>query len=484
METRSFVTSTFRFPRILGALCASVLAIVLVASPALADVSFINSCRSSAGLGPVSDHGGLASVARSHAAAMAAEGRLYHSGNLASRVSSVVQGWQGVGENVGVGESLAAVNAMFMSSATHRANILGNFNLAGVGVVQGADGRYWVTQVFARAASSTTSATRAPSVAAPPVATAPRVAAPPVATAPRVAASSAPHTASPTAVPPRPTAPRVSRRAAHSTVPAVAPTAAPSTPPAVGGLASPRGYRVVAEDGGVFTFGDAVFAGSAADLRLDEPVIGGASTPSGQGYVLFGAKGGVFSFGDAGFHGSAADLALHAPVVAGAVTPSGGGYTLFSADGGALTYGDATFAGSLAGEHLNAGVVGGTRTPSGNGYWLAGADGGVFAFGDAVFYGSAAELGNLASPIVSMASSPTGHGYWLVGADGGVFAFGDAPFHGSAADQSKPVSVRGLIPAPGGDGYWLVRSDREVMPFGVVEPTLRRYVGIASLRLV
>jgi len=298
MHSPSFVTSTFRVPRVLGALVAVLVVLVVVASPVLADVSFINSRRSAAGLAPVSSHSGLASLARSHASAMASEGRLYHSGNLAGRVASVVAGWQGVGENVGVGASVAEVNAMFMQSATHRANILGNFNLAGVGVVQGGDGRVWVVQVFARAATAS----------APTPTTAPTTR---TATAPRVTTAPAP-----SATAERASAPRVARSsAARSTAPEV--TAAPAPPPpppaAVAGLPAPRGYRVLAEDGGVFTFGDAVFAGSATDLDLDEPIVGGASTPSGKGYVLFGAKGGVFSFGDAGFHGSAADLALHAP---------------------------------------------------------------------------------------------------------------------------------------------------------------------------
>jgi hypothetical protein len=38
--------------------------------------------------------------------------------------------------------------------------------------------------------------------------------------------------------------------------------------------------------------------------------------PDGKGYWLASANGGVFSFGDAGFHGSAAGLLLRGPVVA------------------------------------------------------------------------------------------------------------------------------------------------------------------------
>ncbi|HUP84850.1 MAG TPA: CAP domain-containing protein [Acidimicrobiales bacterium] len=459
MLSRSFVTSRLRSGRLLGALVAAFAVTVLAAVPAGADVSFINARRAAAGLPPVSDSGGLAGVAARHSAEMAAAGRLYHSTNLGATVSSVVA-WQGVGENVGVGASLSDVNAMFMQSSVHRANILGNYNLAGVGTATGSDGRVWVTQVFARVASIPRTTTAAPTGSTGSV------------------RSTTPSTSTAT----RSTTTRVSRRAPRTTL------AATATPPrpagAVAGLSSiDGGYRVVAEDGGVFTFGDAVFAGSAADLDLDEEIVGGSSTPSGNGYLLYGERGGVFAFGDAEFHGSAAGIELHAPVVGGASSPTGEGYRLFMADGGVLTFGDATFEGSLVGEPSNGAIVGGARTATGRGYWLAGADGGVYAFGDAAFHGSAAEVGALTAPIRSITATPSGRGYWLVGADGGVFAFGDAGYFGSlVGDPGAPV--RALIAAPGAKGYWLIRSDRRIVPFGTVDGPVRHYFGIAGLRLV
>jgi hypothetical protein len=74
-----------------------------------------------------------------------------------------------------------------------------------------------------------------------------------------------------------------------------------------------------------------------------------AATPTGQGYWLVAADGGVFTFGDARFAGSAGSLELAAPVVDLAPTPTGSGYWLAAADGGVFTYGDAAFAGSLGG---------------------------------------------------------------------------------------------------------------------------------------
>ena len=118
-----------------------------------------------------------------------------------------------------------------------------------------------------------------------------------------------------------------------------------------------------------------------------------ASTPAtttgaGSGYWLVASDGGVFTYGDAVFHGSTGGLHLNAPIVGMAVTPDGGGYWLVASDGGVFTYGDAVFHGSTGGSHLNAPIVGMAATPDGGGYWLVASDGGVFTYGDAVFHGS------------------------------------------------------------------------------------------------
>jgi hypothetical protein len=46
--------------------------------------------------------------------------------------------------------------------------------------------------------------------------------------------------------------------------------------PAVGGQITPDngGYLLAAADGGIFTFGNAQFAGSAGSLKLAKPVVG------------------------------------------------------------------------------------------------------------------------------------------------------------------------------------------------------------------
>jgi ribosomal protein L24E len=65
-----------------------------------------------------------------------------------------------------------------------------------------------------------------------------------------------------------------------------------------------HGYWLVASDGGVFTFGDAVFYGSQGGHSLNAPVEGIETTQNGHGYWLVASDGGVFAFGDAGFLGA------------------------------------------------------------------------------------------------------------------------------------------------------------------------------------
>jgi N-acetylmuramoyl-L-alanine amidase len=60
-----------------------------------------------------------------------------------------------------------------------------------------------------------------------------------------------------------------------------------------------RGYWLVARDGGVFTFGDARFYGSAGGSRLPAPVIGMVATGDGGGYWLVLGNGQIRPFGDA-----------------------------------------------------------------------------------------------------------------------------------------------------------------------------------------
>ena len=223
----------------------------------------------------------------------------------------------------------------------------------------------------------------------------------------------------------------------------------------------PGGYVLAAADGGAFTFGDAVYRGSAGGIRLNQPIVASA-TAGTRGYWEAAGDGGIFAFG-VPYYGSMGGTRLNRPIVGMAATPSGRGYWLVASDGGIFAFGDAGFFGSTGAIRLNQPIVGMASTPSGRGYWLVARDGGIFSFGDAAFAGSTGAI-RLVSPIVGMAAA-TRSSYWLAAADGGVFAFGGAPFLGSGVGSAGP-GVVGIAAAPKAAGYWLARADGAALTFG------------------
>ncbi len=226
-----------------------------------------------------------------------------------------------------------------------------------------------------------------------------------------------------------------------------------------------QGYWMDASDGGIFSFGNAVFHGSMGGIPLNKPVVGMAATPDGGGYWEVASDGGVFSFGNAGFHGSMGGKPLNMPMVGIAGTSDGGGYWTVASDGGIFSFGDAQFFGSTGSIHLNKPVVGMAGTPDGMGYWLVASDGGIFSYGDAAFYGSTGSI-HLNKPVVGMAATPDGMGYWLVASDGGIFSYGDAAFYGSTGSIHLNKPVVGMASTPSGNGYWLFASDGGVFSYG------------------
>jgi hypothetical protein len=200
----------------------------------------------------------------------------------------------------------------------------------------------------------------------------------------------------------------------------------------------PAGYRLAAADGGVFAFGDAPFAGSAAGQP--GTFTGAAGHVSGRGYWLATAAGEVSAFGAAPRFAAVSRPAGSGPVVGMAATPGSDGYWLATADGRVLAAGAAVPTGTGRLAALARPAVGVAAAGRGDGGWLVASDGGVFTFGDAGFHGSTGAM-RLNSPVVGMAPTRSGHGYWLVASDGGVFAFGDAAFLGStgATALNRPV---------------------------------------------
>ncbi len=187
-----------------------------------------------------------------------------------------------------------------------------------------------------------------------------------------------------------------------------------------------------------------------------------AATPGG-GYWMVASDGGIFSYGDAGFFGSTGAMRLNQPIVGMASTPSGRGYWLVASDGGIFAYGDARFFGSTGAIRLAQPIVGMAATPTSAGYWMVASDGGIFAFGDAGFFGSAPERAprpGAPRVVVAMVPSATGRGYWQVSATGELLAFGDAadlgvpaalnrPLVGMATPLAQPGAGAGGRPGPG-----------------------------------
>lgn len=109
-------------------------------------VAEINTERAARGLEPMQVYWDLTDDALAHSAAMMSQDRIFHNPDLAA----VTNEWQRLGENVGVGYSVGSLHDAFMNSPAHRANILGDYNYVGVGVVQGSGDVLWATIIFMR----------------------------------------------------------------------------------------------------------------------------------------------------------------------------------------------------------------------------------------------------------------------------------------------------------------------------------------------
>jgi hypothetical protein len=93
----------------------------------------------------------------------------------------------------------------------------------------------------------------------------------------------------------------------------------------------------VARDGGIFTYGNARFAGSTGAMKLNAPIMGIATTPDGGGYWLVGRDGGVFTFGNATFAGSLGGT--RESTVVGITPGEHTGYSIVRSDGTVANFG-------------------------------------------------------------------------------------------------------------------------------------------------
>jgi hypothetical protein len=98
-----------------------------------------------------------------------------------------------------------------------------------------------------------------------------------------------------------------------------------------------KGYDMVAADGGIFAFGDAVFYGSLGGIPLSRPVVAIAGTPDGKGYWFTDDNGAVSAFGDATYWGSAPQV-LTKPVVGMADAQGTGTFSSLAYPSGSYGY--------------------------------------------------------------------------------------------------------------------------------------------------
>jgi len=203
---------------------------VLGASAAHADtadeenefLALTNQLRSSLGIQTLAPQGQLTSIARQWSAKMAADGTISHNQALPNQVTA---NWTQLGENVGMGGAVQAIQTAFINSPHHYENLAnGAYNFVGIGVVHGGNGTIFVTVDFMAASASAGGGS------------APRAAAPKATSPPRTAAPAAPRATTPRAATPAPAAP-----------PATAPTPAPSAPAPVALKGSPALKQVLSE---------------------------------------------------------------------------------------------------------------------------------------------------------------------------------------------------------------------------------------------
>ena len=178
---------------------------------------------------------------------------------------------------------------------------------------------------------------------------------------------------------------------------------------------------------------------------LNRPIEGMASTPDGKGLRLVASDGGIFTFGDATVFDSTVLIVLNEPIVGMAATPDAKGYWLVASDGGIFTFGDAVFVGSTGSIHLNQPIVGMAPMPDGRGYCCAPPTAGSSP--------SATPLSpDRPAPFISTPPD-RGHGpdanrqwIWFAAADGGLFNYGDVAilwhrfWHWSGSEVAGPVT--------------------------------------------
>jgi hypothetical protein len=169
---------------------------------------------------------------------------------------------------------------------------------------------------------------------------------------------------------------------------------------------SGNGYWVFTSRGRSLAYGDATDFQDIVErgITLNQPMIDAAAAVGSNGVYLVAEDGGVFAFGDATFRGSLPGLNITPNESVVGILPQAGGYFLVAADGGVFAFGTTQFQGSIPGITpaitLNESIT--AMVNQGTGYLLVAADGGVFAFGTP-FSGSLGATGSQ-NPVTGIAA--------------------------------------------------------------------------------
>jgi len=111
--------------------------------------AYINQDRAAAGLAPLTWSGCLANIAAQNAQRMVNQGAISHAGGASADLGCGLG--QSAGENVGYwsgGINDGQLNTMFMNSAGHRANIMGNYRYVGTAWAVAANGTAYIAVEF------------------------------------------------------------------------------------------------------------------------------------------------------------------------------------------------------------------------------------------------------------------------------------------------------------------------------------------------
>ncbi len=272
----------------------------------------------------------------------------------------------------------------------------------------------------------------------------------------------------------------VTTTTASTTTTTIKPTIKPPPPKPAVNTVNTHAYRLVAADGGIFSFGGAPFFGSTGAVHLNQPIVGMTSDTATGGYWFVARDGGIFAF-HAPFFGSTGGAALASPIVGMAATPDGKGYWLVAGNGRVFAFGDAPDDGSVAANGVpadrrhrvrtaTAGATGSSdptaacsrsarrassvRRPGHRSRVRSSASRSTprpaaTGWSRPTAASSGSTRRSSARPAPSGSTSPssasrrpgTVEGYWMVARDGGIFGFGNAGFSGSmgAVRFNQPV---------------------------------------------